>query len=838
MYRWTAVRCLALVLLVLVLGVLAQARTRKGDKALKAGDVAEAQQDYGAALEHYEEALKTDPRDPSYLLRVRKARFRAGQTRVDSGQKLRNEGKLEEALREFQRAFAIDPSSSIAEQELKRTYQMIERLKSGETKQEDAALSPAAIARKDTEERMASLQAVPELKSVSRLPANLKINNQPAKTLYDTVAKLAGLNVLFDQDYINQNQGKNFSLDLNNSTIDEALDYLAVLTKAYWKPLSANAIFVTQDQQTKRREYEDNVVKVFYLTNVTSQQELNEIAGAIRAVTNLRQLLTYTAQMAILARGTADQIGLAQKLVLDLDKPKSEVVIDIIVMEANRTRTRSLAATFTTSGKPGINIPVSFGTTAATTTSTSTTTTTTTTPASNLTLNRLGSLSTNNFSIAGPGALVQALLDDRQTRVLQNPQIRTLDNVKGTLKIGDRYPYATGSFQPGIGGVGAGVNPLVSTQFQFAEVGVNVDITPKIHGSEEVSMHIEIEVSNIRDQVDVGGLRQPVIGQRKVFEDVRLREGEVSVIGGLSSINNTRTLGGIPGLASIPGFGVLFGSQGNDKSESELLIALVPRIVRSADITEVNLRGVSAGNDQNVKLTYGPRPEPKVATPAPSTPAANTPEPNAPAPPAMAAPAAPRGTAPIPGLPIPGLPAAGAPVPQAPVPQAPVPQAPGAAPAGLNTPAPAPAGPPSNANPQLIPAGARLDLRTLTPDVSLSGTVTISVEASNMQDLMSAPFRVNFDKNKLRLLEVARGPAMTADNQPVSFSRDIASGAVKLSRVTAGAAGFTGSGTLVTFTFQTLQKGPVTVSLEDVLLENSKKEPITVTRNSVTVNVN
>ena len=822
-YRWTATRCLALAALaVMVVAGLAEARNRKGDKFVKEGDLAEAKQDYAAALELYEEALKTEPRDPGYLLLVRKSRFRAGQARVDSGQKLRNEGKLEEALREFQRAFALDPSSSIAEQELKRTYQMIERLKSGETKQEDAALTPAAISRKDTEERMAALQPVPELKATSRLPANLKINNQPAKTLYETVAKLAGLNVLFDQDFITSNQGKNFSLDLNNATIDEALDYLAVLTKAYSKPLSANAIFVTQDQQTKRREYEDNVVKVFYLTNVTSQQELNEIAGAIRAVTNLRQLLTYTAQMAILARGTADQIGLAQKLVLDLDKPKSEVVIDIIVMEANRTRTRSLAATFTTSGKPGINIPVSFGTTttsssSSSSSSTTSTTTSTSTPASGLTLNRLRSLSTNNFSIAGPGALVQALLDDRQTRVLQNPQIRTLDNVKGTLKIGDRYPYATGSFQPGVGGVGAGFNPLVSTQFQFAEVGVNVDITPKIHGSEEVSMHIEIEVSNIRDQVDVGGLRQPVIGQRKVFEDVRLREGEVSVIGGLSSLNNTKTLGGIPGLASIPGFGVLFGSQGNDKSESELLIALVPRIVRSAEISEVNLRGVAAGNDQNVKLTYGPRPEPKAATP--------------PAP-------APSGMAPVAGAPAPAAVKPAAPGPAISAPTAANPAGVPGIPSAPMNPAPAAAGPPSNANPQLIPPGARLDLRTGTPDVTLSGTVTITVEASNMPDLMSAPFRVNFDKSKLRLIEVVRGPAMTSDNQPVSFSRDISSGAVKLSRVMAGAAGFTGDGTLATLTFQTLQKGPVTVSLEDVLLENSKKEPIPVTRNSVTVNVN
>jgi general secretion pathway protein D len=743
-----------------------EARTRKGDKLVKEGRVAEGRKDFDAALTKYEEALTLDPRDPEYLLLVRKARFNAGQAHVDQGQKLRNEGKLEEALAEFRLAFAIDPSSSIAEQEMRRVYQMIQKAKGGETKPEDRAMTPAQITRRDTEERMSAMLPVPELKPVSPQINNLKMANQSARVLFETVAKLAGVNVLFDPDFLQQ-QSRNFSLDLNNSTLEEALDYLSLLTKAYWKPLSANAIFVTQDQVTKRREYEENVVKVFYLQNVTSQQELNEIAGAIRAVTNIRQLLTYTAQMAILVRGTADQVALAQKLVFDVDKPKSEVVIDIMVLEANRTKTRSLAAT---PFGGGLNIPVAFtprGSTSGGDDDNGGST------GSAITLNRLGKLSSADFSTTLPGATIQALLDDRQTRVLQNPQIRTLDNVKGTLKIGDRYPYATGSFQPGVGGVG--VNPLVSTQFQFAEVGVNVDITPKIHGSEEVSMHVEIELSNIRDQVDVGGLRQPVIGQRKIFEDIRLREGEVSVIGGLSSLSNSRTSSGLPGLTNLPGIGFLFGNQGSDRSDSELLIVLVPRVVRGQDLTEANLRGVAAGNEQNVRVGYAPR---KSQAPAPE--------------------AAP-GTAPP------------APKPETPKPDAPAPQTPAAAPA--------------QASVVFAPASASL---------KAGGRLTAELEVRNANDLFSAPFRINFDKKLLRLVEVSRGPAMVGGGQPVSFSRDLNSGVVKVTRLP-GAGGVPANGSLVTVVFEAIAPGTATVTVDELLLQDSKLQYIQATAAPLTI---
>lgn len=207
---------------------------------------------------------------------------------------------------------------------------------------------------------------------------------------------------------------------------------------------------------------------------------------------------------------------------------------------------------------------------------------------------------------------------------MQSPQVRASDGQKVSLKIGDKVPYATGSFQPGIGSVG--VSPLVSTQFQFAETGVNLEITPHVHGTDELTMHISIDVSNVSRTVTIGGLDQPVISQRKNEADIRVRDGEVSLLGGLMQDQNTNSTSGIPGLVNIPILGkFLFGSNSRDRERGELLVALIPHIVRTPDVSGMDLRGIAAGTDQTVKLSYGARPQAAAPAPVPAPPAAPAP---------------------------------------------------------------------------------------------------------------------------------------------------------------------------------------------------------------------
>jgi general secretion pathway protein D len=816
---------LSLTLVFLLVFAPLEARTKKGEKLLKDGQMAEARREYDKALELFEQALNQDPTDQGYQLAVRRARFQASQSHVDLGQKLRQAGKLEESIAEFQKAFSLDPSSTIAEQELRRTFEMIKREKEkkeqGQTEEaspEDRGLTPGQQARKEMEDKVATMLGVPDLKPSSQR-VNLKLNNQPVKVLWETLGKVAGINVMFDQDFITQST-RNYSYEANNIAIEEVFDNLAVMTKAYWKPLTANSVFVTQDNVTKRRDYEEQVVKTFYLQNVTTPQELQEIATVIRTVTDIRRLLTYNGQMAMTIRGSVDQISLAQKVILDLDKAKAEVVIDVFVMEANRVRTRDLAAAIASAGAAGFRNSINFTPrnpvlTGGSTTPTDGTPTTPTTPSTSIALSQIGRISTNDYSVANmPGLLLNAVMNDRMTRVLQNPSVRTLDSQKVTLKIGDKYPYATGSFQPGVGAVG--VSPLVSTQFQFADVGVNIDLTPKIHGGEEVTMHIEIEVSNIRDNIDVGGLKQPVIGTRRVNEDVRVKEGEVTLLGGLTTLNTTRTVVGIPGLANIPGLRWLGSTEGKEDNRSELLIALVPRIVRAAEISDVNMRGISAGNDQVVKISYAPKAV-KADAPAPGTqPAAQPPVTQPQLPPALqGGPPEAKPTVPVPGVTTPPV---------------------DAPPAATPPPPAAPPAEPAKPAQSAIPGGqAQLFMTTPAMSPRVGGLVSVTVQMVGATDLNAAPMKIRYDPKLLKLIEVANGNLM-GEPEKILFSRNLETGAVRLLRLP-GAGGVTGGGTLVTITFMAVGAGSTTIGLDELQLENSKREPIAAAKPELSLTI-
>ncbi len=813
-----------------------EARTRKGDKLLAEGRKAETRKDWEKALEYYEAALTEDPGDAGYQLAVRRVRFQAAQAWVNEGQKLRSEGKLEEALARFQRAFVTDPSSAIAQQELQLTLDLIEldKRRPQPVKPEERGLTPIERARREAAARLERIEPPPELKPLSRQPINLRMSNQPARVLFETVCKLAGINVIFDPDFRQDPAAsRNHSVELVNATLEKALDYLAVLTKAFWKPLSSNTIFVTSDNQTKRRDYEDFVVKVFYLQNVTQPQDLQEMANNIRALTDIRRVFVSSAQNAIIVRGSADAVALAEKIVNDLDRPKAEVVIDVFVMEANKVRSRDLAAAIASAGAAGLNAPIYFtprnpvllggqtnqGGTGNSGTGTDTTgsgtTTQPTTPYSPyypygyggygyspygyggygyggygtygttgtglgtqlISLARVNRLSTNDFSITLPGALLQALMTDRSTKVLQSPQIRVADGMKASLRIGDQVPIATGSFQPGIGAVG--ISPLVNTQFQYKDVGVNVDITPRVHGQDEVTLHVELEISTVRDRIDIGGIAQPVIGQRKAILDLRLREGEVSLIGGLMQDQDTRSVSGVPGLSKIPGLGRLFSSESIERSQSELLIALVPHVVRTPGIGDLNLKPVAAGTDTMVRLSYAPREAP--------------PEEAKPAPKPEAAPSPPPTVAPAPAVPSPQ----------------PAPVAPQPAPA----------------------AAVRLSLKPAELTVQQGATFVVQLEIENVQALFSAPFRVKFDPQLLRLSEVQPGGLLSGDGKQVNFTRNIMNdtgdAVVNLNRMP-GSGGISGSGTLAVLTFEAVGRGTTTVTFPGLLLRNYQLQPVPV----------
>src|SRR5580704_11523704 len=302
---------------------------RKGDKLLNEARQEEAKGNLDHALQLASQALEQDPSDPGYQLEVRRVRFEAGEMHVKNGQKLRNEGKLSEALAEFEKAYGTDPSSDIAMQEIKRTREMIRRNSNptdnpaAAQREEEKTLTPSELAHKRAQERTDSLLPIPELRPLNTDLIDLKMTNQRPRVLFETVAKLAGINVLFDPEYDQQQTIRAQSIDLSRTTLDQALDQLSIISKSFWKPLSANTIFVTVDNPTKRREYAEQVVKVFYLSNTTSPQDMQEMLTVLRTVVDVLKVFSYTGQNALVVRAEGDTMALVEKLISDLDKPRA-----------------------------------------------------------------------------------------------------------------------------------------------------------------------------------------------------------------------------------------------------------------------------------------------------------------------------------------------------------------------------------------------------------------------------------------------------------------------------------------------------------------------------------
>ncbi|MGO9589159.1 MAG: hypothetical protein ACLP3K_03820 [Candidatus Acidiferrales bacterium] len=612
MRRPTCVAVLALAILL--------AGCPKGNQDYDAGKKAEAIQDYDTALVHYEQALRADPTNAEYKLRETNVRFHDGQYHLEQGEKALKQGQLQLALGEFQKAQAVDPSNAAADQEVKRTMDLL----AAKTAEETPKVNPNPPDDSDL------LAAPPELKPLSREPINLKMTND-SHTVFETIAKLAGLSVIFDPDFTS----RRISVDLPNITLEEALDAVSFESKAFWQPMTGNVILIAPDNPQKRRDVEDEEVKTFYLSNTLTPQDLTEVVTSLRQLLDLRRISQMNSQNAIVVRDTPDKIKLAAKIIDDIDKARPEVLIHVQVLTASINRLRDLGLL------PGQTITLAFNPTCANQPSNSSgscgsSTSSTASSVAQLALNRIKDLSTADYSLTLPGATANAILTDNQTRIIQDPELRMSDGQKTTLKVGERVPIATGSFQAGVGVGAAGgagvVNPLVNTQFTYLDVGVNIEVTPHVHPDGDVSIHGSVTVSEIDGTSSIGGINQPIIGQRDIENDVRLKNGESSMLAGLIQRTDTKNINGIPGLAELPMIRYLFSDNSTSVAESEVLIIMTPHVIRFPSISAENLRTLAAGTDSNARVypesEFTQAPGGTGAAPLPSTSQA-TPQPGA-----------------------------------------------------------------------------------------------------------------------------------------------------------------------------------------------------------------
>src|SRR6266478_4246943 len=626
----------------------------------------------------------------------------------------------------------------------------------------------------------------PELKPLLRTPINLKMSND-AKIVFDTIGKIAGLTVVYDPDF----PARRISTELNSVTLEQALDIVSLESKALWKPVTENVIFVVQDQPQKRRDYEEQIVRTFYLSNTVQAQDLTEIVTGLRQLLDLKRIQQLNAQNAIVIRASPDQLAVADKIIKDIDKAKPEVVIQVQVIEARVDKARSLGIS------PGTTASIAVLPPGSTTTNNNNSGSTTTNNNNPITLQSLGHLTGADYSVTLPSFTANALLSDSTTKIIQNPEVRSVDGQPAKLNIGDRVPIATGSFQAGVGvGGTAGtgfVNPLVNTQFQYQDVGVNIDLTPRVHPNHEVSLKLSVEVSSVTGQATIGGISQPIISQRKIEHEIRLKEGEANVLGGLITRSDTKTLNGWPGLAHLPLLRYFFSEDIHNSEDDEILIILTPHIVRMPEWTRANLRALYSGSEAEVKVrreavVRSPNSEPRASAPQGSTNSAQQ----------------------VPGAAVPAT--QGAP-----------PTVPGS----------------TNA------AQIRFEPRSLSLKAGQKQTVGVVVE--NVNDLFSIPFLLQYNPAVISVEEVQHGEFLSGGNQEIAI---VCSGCGSANRgdkehgqaiISAtrqpNTAGVSGTGTIMGIVVKAIAPGSSNLSVVQVNAKDSQQRPIPLVTVEATLQV-
>jgi general secretion pathway protein D len=759
----------------------------KGQTDYSKGRKAETIEDYDAALEYYQKALKAEPNNAAFKIRLNQTRFQAAEQHIQQGVKQRDNGDLQGAAAQFQRAQMIDPSSAIAGQELKKTLIMI-------AERAHAADNARLPAEDGTQKYMSE---PPQLKPLSNVSITFK-TTADARTVFDTIGKLAGITMIYDQDL----PARRISVDLNNLTLDQALEVVCLESKAFSKPITENILMIIPDTQPKRKENEEEVLKTFYLSNTVTPQDLTEILTGLRALFDLRRVQQLNSQNAIIIRATPDVLKLVGKVLDDIDKAKPEVVVQVEVLEARSDRLRVLGI------QPGQTASIAINPNATTTTggtittgSGGTATGTPSTTTNNITLQTLNHLNSSDYVVTLPNFTANAVLTDTFTKIIQNPELRSVDGQQAKLKIGDRIPIATGSFQAGVGvgGVGSAglVNPLVNTQFQYQDVGVNIDMTPRVHPNHDVSLKIKIEVSSVTGTSTIGGISQPIISQRVVEHDIRLGDGEAYILGGLIQRTDTKTLNGWPGLAKIPVIRYLFSSDSVEHQEDEVLIMLIPHIVRLPDWTKENLRGIYSGTDTAAQVKL----ESEVRTPAQEAPK-----------PASQNPA--------------GVNPGGAQT------------APGVAPAGAQNPA--------GLNPPQGPAGKlRLDPQSLSVKVGESKTIAVVVE--NVNDLFSIPMLLQYNPAVISIEDVQHavsegqhGGFLSGGTQEIAIVKSVNTEkgqAIISATRQPNTQGVSGSGTLLGIVIRGIAPGSSNLTIVQQNAKDSQQRPIPLVTNEATVQV-
>jgi general secretion pathway protein D len=547
----------------LILGAVAIAMSGCATSAaFRRGHDAEQRQDYDRAVAEYAQAVKLQPQSTDARTSLERSRLRASQDHFVKARRFSALGKLDEALVEYGLAAELNPTSGDIDQELRATRTKLR------TKIAVASEGKTALQTLVERARTAPPPGL-DLPRGVKLPSALTFRDASSRDVFLSIARFANMSLVFDSTF----REVPVTVDLRNTTIEDALNTITGITRTFYRVLSPNTVVVAPDNQAKRREYEEDIVRTFYLSNA----DLKEAMDLLRLVLDLRRVSATTATNALTIQDTPERIAAAGLVLAAIDKARPEVIIDVELLEVNRTQLQEYGLQFASADSPGINgsatISPAGGTQA-------------------LTLQSLRNLSQSDILLASlPSLYYRLLKTDTHTRTLANPQLRTSDGQTAQARFGEQVPVPSTTFSPLAAG-GVAQQPI--TSYTYQNIGVNIDITPRTHHDDEVSLTLKVAVTSVSG-AGFGGL--PTFGNREINTVIRLRDGETNMLAGLIRDDERRSLDGIPGLSDLPVLGHIFSHTQKTTDQTDIVLTLTPHIVRVLDVTESDLRAFRIGRD-------------------------------------------------------------------------------------------------------------------------------------------------------------------------------------------------------------------------------------------------
>ncbi len=548
--------------------------------AFRAGERAERMQDYDRAVLEYQRALKQAPQDVNCRRALERARLRAATDHANAARRLGGRGLYKEALEEYGLALQLQPGAP----------GILDEMRDLEERQRRGAQSIEAVKARARERTLPGLDLGPE----ARQPLGLVFRGASLREAYLALGRAVGINVTIDPSF----QDTTVNLDLREVRFEQALNALDAAGRTFHRVVDAKVLNVVPDTPTKRRDFEQQVVKTFFLSNA----DLKETIDLLRVVLGARRIAPVPGANALTINDTPDKVAAAERIVSVVDKRPAEVVVEVEILEVDRNRLKEYGVYLTSgldaSGTEGIAAAIG--------------------PNPTITSADKGPYDRANLVVSAlPGAVVRLLESDSSTRLLANPQLRVSEGQTAQARFGDQVPVPVTTFTP-IATGGTAQQPI--TSFEYKNVGVNIDITPRVHQDREVTLQLKLDIS----AVGAPGYQQlPTFSSRTVNSTIRLRDGETNLLAGLILDNERHSLTGLPGVASIPLIGRLFARNHDELTQTDIVMTLTPHVVRRTDISEEDLRSFLVGGESS-PFVFEPA-APSLAPPSQPAPKQNEP---------------------------------------------------------------------------------------------------------------------------------------------------------------------------------------------------------------------